>query len=613
MKVKYIICTFLLIVGLISCVDDKYDFNNLDSTMQLETDLVGPLAYSSLKLVDILNTDSLGELEINIKGDTMFLVKMDSQYLGNDLIDQLQVLPSTKFNLQVPLGIISVIQPTEAEIDQILSLNFPNINTNENERLDSILMGTSNIDVIIKFPKKMKEGSYLSLEFNEDELLLNPELYPENTINIDLQNIDEQHPIVETHINLYGAMFRFGGRNSIDIHFTGYVNTEREMDISNVFEIELDCSHMKPHVTFINIGNARDIVENENEIEFDYAQDVYDTGMSLPFYDPEILMTCLNNIGVPARYYIDYVEGISSTTGEVVRAKFGEEDSTSVVLNTPSYDEIKNLTHEELLNYDINQLTKYSKLVLNREFGHTDRLFKIKVDKLRYKYRIRSVETDRHNVHFFFHDSDIETKEITKLPLWFEGDVENPDKNFRLVRKDTVNLDFSSFSLPEGTEVPENTKGILKFYYKNHLPVGVDAKLKFIDENENEIVLSTENEFLIESGEVDDLGNVIKETEPKEMLMLVLSYSELQELLSKEARVVLEYKLENENHKNIFLKSTDWLDLKIMFHLDGSLIIDPSTLKDEENQETNQEEETGEMEDEEMVEESINTPNNKNN
>jgi hypothetical protein len=545
--------------------------------MELDANLVGPLGYSSLKIVDILNADSLGELEIHINGDTMYLQMADSQYLGNELIDQLQVLPSTSFSLHVPVGLLSLLEPTEAEINYDLELKFPNINTNENERLDSILMGESNIDVLINFPKKMKKGSYVKLTFNEDELYLNPDLYPDNAIEIDLENIDEEHPMIDTHINLYGAMLRLNGQDKIHINFTGYVSTEKDMDISNVFDITLDCTHMKPHITFLNIGNARDIVENVKEIDFDYANDIYDAGMNLPFYDPEILMTCLNNIGVPARYYIDYVEGISTSTGEVVKAKFGEDDFTSIVLNTPSYDEIKDLTHEELLNFNTNQLTKFSELLLNREYGHTDRLFKIKVDKLRYKYRIRSEETDRSKVHFFFYDSDIETKEITKLPLWFEGDEENPDKNFRLSRKDTVDLNIEALSL-QGATITEKTKGILKFNYKNHLPLGVDAKVKFIDKDGNEIILSSEKEFLIESAEVDEYGNVIKEKEPKEMLMLVLTYSDMEKIFSDEVRVVLDYKLENENHKNIFLKSTDWLDLKIMFHIDGSIILNPTEM-----------------------------------
>ena len=577
MRIKKFVYVALILFGLVSCVDDKYSFDNLDHTMELDANVVGPLGYSSLKIVDVLNADSLGDLEIYIKGDTMYLQMADSQYLGNELIDQLQVLPSTSFSLHVPVGLLSLLEPTEAEINYDLELKFPNINTNENERLDSILMGESNIDVIINFPKKMKKGSHVKLTFNKDELYLNPDIYPDNAIEIDLENIDEEHPMIDTHINLYGSMLRLNGQDKIHINFTGYVSTDKDMDISNVFDITLDCTHMKPHITFLNIGNARDIVENVKEIDFDYAQDIYDAGMNLPFYDPEILMTCLNNIGVPARYYIDYVEGISTSTGEVVKAKFGEDDFTSIVLNTPSYDEIKDLTHEELLNFNTNQLTKFSELLLNREYGHTDRLFKIKVDKLRYKYRIRSEETDRSKVHFFFYDSDIETKEVTKLPLWFEGDEENPEKNFRLSRQDTVNLNIEALSL-QGATITEKTKGILKFYYKNHLPLGVDAKVKFIDKDGNDIILSSEKEFLIESGEVDEYGNVIKEKEPKEMLMLVLTYSDMQKIFSDEVRVVLDYKLENEKHKNVFLKSTDWLDLKIMFHIDGSVILNPTEM-----------------------------------
>ena len=575
MKVKTLFCIVLILIGLISCIDDKYDLDNLDTTMKLNTELVGPLAYSKLNIVDVLNVDSLGELEININGDTMYLVKRDSQYLGNDLIDQLQVLPSEEFNMQVPVGILSMTHPTEAEVNEDVRLDFQNINTNENERLDSILMDESNIDVEIYFPKKMKEGSYLKITFKEEELLLNPEIYPDNSIVVDLENIDEEHPLVETYINLYGTMLRFNGNNSININFTGYVSTDSDMEVSNVFQITLDCSHMKPRITFINIGNARDLVVKEKEIDFDYAQDVYASGLNLPFYDPEIFMTCHNNIGVPARYTIEYVEGISSSTGQTVRADFNGSESVSYVLNTPNYDEISDLSHQELLGYDVSQLTKYTELILDRENGRTDKLFKIKVDKLRYKYHIRSEETDRSKVHFFFHDSDIETKEITKLPLWFEGSTEDPDNNFRLTRKDTVALSFSSLSILEDATVAEGSKAILKFYYKNHLPLDVEAKLKFIDSEDNEIILTVSKEYVIKSGEVDEFGNVIKESEPEEMLMLPLSYKDLQQVLSKQVRVAFEYKLENKEHKNVFLKSTDWLDLKIMFHTTLSATLDP--------------------------------------
>jgi hypothetical protein len=107
-----------------------------------------------------------------------------------------------------------------------------------------------------------------------------------------------------------------------------------------------------------------------------------------------------------------------------------------------------------------------------------------------------------------------------------------------------------------------------------------DAKLKFIDKNDNEIMRSSAREFVIKSGKVDELGNVIKETEPEEMLMLVLSYKDLQRLMSEDVRVVFDYKLENEEHKNVFLNSTDWLDLKIMFHITASATLEPDLMPD---------------------------------
>lgn len=580
MNTKSLIYTLLLMLGLVSCVDDKYDFDKLDTRMELSTKLVGPVAYSKLsviKIIDFLNLDSIGALDFQREGDTMYLVKEDQQYLGNELIDQLKVLPSTLFDLQVPIALLTDIDATSAEIDHNLDLRFPNINTNENERLDSILMGHSYIDVNILFPKRLKEGSHLKISFNEEELLLNPELYPENAIDVQLANMDTTFTstFISEKIDIYGAMLRLRGEDKITISFKGEVFTDEEIDLDNIFEISLDCSHMRPHVTFMNIGNARDIVENEKEIDFDYALDVYNIGMHLPFYDPEILMTCHNNIGVPARYYIDYVEGICTSTGEIERAEFGEEDYTSLVLNAPLYEEIQGLSHKELLNFDVDNLTKQSQLILNRENGRTNRLFKIKVDKLRYKYRIRSEETDRNRVHFFFHDSDIELKEVTKLPLWFEGDKENIDKNFRWTRQDTVNVDLSSILLEGTSIVRENSLGILKFYYKNHLQLGVDANVKFLDENDQEIMQSSYSDFLIESAEVDALGNVIKETEPKEMLLLPLSDEDLQDFLNKKVKMVFEYTIRNEKQKNIFLKASDWLELKVMFHIDADIVIDP--------------------------------------
>ncbi|MBQ2025396.1 MAG: hypothetical protein II215_02870, partial [Paludibacteraceae bacterium] len=74
-----------------ACVDDNYDFNNLDTTIQVDTKVVAPLVYSRLQLSDLL-ADSLDGLGLQVKDDAIYIVHRDSQYLGNDLISNLACL-----------------------------------------------------------------------------------------------------------------------------------------------------------------------------------------------------------------------------------------------------------------------------------------------------------------------------------------------------------------------------------------------------------------------------------------------------------------------------------------------------------------------------------------
>ena len=88
---------FCVAVLLTACVDADYHLSNLDSTIQVESTVVAPLAYSRLQLTDLL-TDSLKGMEILMEGDDMYLVHTDSQYMGNELMDRLEMLPVGKFD-----------------------------------------------------------------------------------------------------------------------------------------------------------------------------------------------------------------------------------------------------------------------------------------------------------------------------------------------------------------------------------------------------------------------------------------------------------------------------------------------------------------------------------
>ena len=69
----WLLCLPLGLMCLLSaCVDRNYDIDDLDSTIKVDTELVAPLAYSKLKINDLL-TDSLSGMQLVVEGEEMYL------------------------------------------------------------------------------------------------------------------------------------------------------------------------------------------------------------------------------------------------------------------------------------------------------------------------------------------------------------------------------------------------------------------------------------------------------------------------------------------------------------------------------------------------------------
>lgn len=574
-----------------ACVDDNYDFNNLDTTIQVDTKVVAPLVYSRLQLSDLL-ADSLDGLGLQVKDDAIYIVHRDSQYLGNDLISNLACLPTGSFTFKLAVGEVYgnidqlPVQVNEGEISYTEEFSFDGLPDDANERVDSILMGECYADLQVHTYHLIPiENSYIEIHFYEDEIELNPELYPENKVYFPLQ-AEEDDTYFNAQIDLTGAKLRFikkdeAGNFLFHAEIRGHIVSSVPFDSGTEIDLEVKMDHMRPHLTYLNIGTERDIYENELTIDFDYTKDFQQDNAFFPFYDPQIAMTCLNNIGIPVRYYIDYVEAMDTRTGEKVRADFGGEnpDTMSIVVNTPSFAEIEHLTDQELLSYDVSQLVKTSELTFNREFGHTDRLFKINPNKLTYHYRIRSVDNNRNNVHFFFYDSDMWLTEEATMQLRFEGDAQNPDKNFFLSRTDSVPfldepVDMGSVSFDERTHVA------LKLSYKNFLPVGVQGHIAYLDANGNRILTDAEQSFKIVAGKVDSEGYVVESTDQSEAISIAFEYGEVKTLLSEVKTLLFSYKMANDELKTITLRTNDWLELKANLYFDGAVVLDFNNMEE---------------------------------
>lgn len=564
----WLLCLPLGLMCLLSaCVDHNYDIDDLDSTIKVDTELVAPLAYSKLKINDLL-TDSLSGMQLVVEGEEMYLLYTDSQYMGNELIDQLKVLPKGKSEFQLLAGEdLPGTLITSGEISQDYTIEFSDLNTNPNERLDSILFDDCLVDVAIDVTMPLADDSYIDFIFPDEVLSLDKTRYPENTMRVP---ITQAH--TEASLSLYKAMLRLNGSNQVKIKVHGYIHASEPFQSGAKIDVTIDFDHVMPHLTYMNIGTARDIYEGEKIIDFNYTKDFQQEDSFFPFYDPQIQMSCVNNIGVPVRYYIDYVEAIDTRTGETVRADFGGEitDTTSMVVKTPSYDAIKGLSHEELVNFDLSSIICQSDTVFDREYGHTDRLFKINPNKLKYHYRIRSIDDDPTHVHYFFQKSDMKLKESTKLPLWFEGDPD-PDKNFHISRTDSVLLmeepaDIGSLDFTPNTEV------VLNLSYKNYLPIGVQGTVQYLDYNDHLIMPEANQTFQIVAAEVGADGYVKESTDKENAIQIAFDYNSARALLTQVRTLLITYRLANDELKTIRLRTSDWLELKANIYFDGAII-----------------------------------------
>lgn len=550
-----------------ACVDRNYDIDDLDSTIKVDTELVAPLAYSKLKINDLL-TDSLSGMQLVVEDEEMYLLYTDSQYMGNELIDQLKVLPKGQSEFQLLAGEdLPGTLITSGEISQDYTIEFSDLNTNPNERLDSILFDDCLVDVTIDVTMPLADDSYIDFIFPDEVLSLDKTRYPDNTMRVP---ITQAH--TEASLSLYKAMLRLNGSNQVKINVHGYIHASEPFQSGDKIDVTIDFDHVMPHLTYMNIGTARDIYEGEKIIDFNYTSDFQQEDAFFPFYDPQIQMSCVNNIGVPVRYYIDYVEAIDTRTGETVRADFGGEitDTTSMVVNTPSYDAIEGLSLDELMNFDLASIVCQSDTVFDREYGHTDRLFKINPNKLKYHYRIRSIDDDPTHVHYFFQKSDMVLKENTKLPLWFEGDPD-PDKNFYISRTDSVLLmeepaDIGSLDFTPNTEV------VLNLSYKNYLPIGVQGTIQYLDYNDHLIMPEANQTFGIVAAEVGADGYVKESTDKENAIQIAFDYNSARALLTQVRTLLITYRLANDELKTIRLRTSDWLELKANIYFDGAII-----------------------------------------
>ncbi|MBO4370020.1 MAG: hypothetical protein J5808_01490 [Paludibacteraceae bacterium] len=559
----------LPLLALTACIDHDWNMNDIDTKIGLNTTLVAPVAHSHIKLVEAL-PEAWGSYHFEFGEDEyIYLVRVDTTHIGRSLVEDLRIYPAGTFSQNVPVGTAGGGMVTSAPVNSTFPFNFTNVNTDPNERLDSLMYSAGILQLHYNSTIDYTAGSAVYLSFDPGEFLLDPVLYPENKVLIDFT-------VNPVQINVTGARLYLNGGTSINFHFEGMVYASTPFEAGTTILNEVDFSDISGRIFYGNVGTEKTLYEGEKIMALNYVNDMDGKDFNLPFYDPQITMKFNNSIGLPVRYCLDYLVAYVEGEADTVRATFGgvNPDTTSMVLKYPLRSDIDGFSYRDLLTFDPDRINKYSEQKYSRDFGGTHLFMRLNPDKIRYKYHIESIDPNTSNVHYFFDDSDIDLVAEVKMKLWFEGNPESDEKNFYISQRDTT--DFNNEAIDMGNvTITDTTVAVLKLYYTNHIPVGAKAHIAFLDENKQRILTDVERDFEINPAPVNSEGIAIDPTEPNTLIRIKLNYEQLQTMMSDAKWIVYEYKVSNPSRVTVKATNNDWLDMKASIYLIGGIEYDP--------------------------------------
>jgi hypothetical protein len=557
-----LLAMFLSVAFLLtSCIDERYDINSLDTSIGVDMALVGPIGTSKIVLSTVL-PESVEGLGLLVEDERIFIVMYDTVDFGSTFIDDIKV-PKGQFTKHIPVIDSDLLPTNNVNVDVNIEYEF-DINTNPNERIDTIIFN-DNTNLAFSFSSNYDYTSNAKMEiiFNPNEVILNPALYPNNKVEIMLQT-----GTIVTDIDFSGAKFYFpNSSKKINIRYKANVETNTPfVPGTSPIDVDLDFEAAIPRIVYGYIGQDRDIWGGEIVRAFDFTSMFQGTEFFLPFYNPEIFITAQSNIGIPAQYTLDWVKATDKTTSEVVYADFEGSPSTSFVLSYPVYSEIEGKSLTQLLSMDTRLLDKENTKLFDREYGATNRLFQINANELSYKFSVRTVADPSAPVHYFFNDSKMSLFIQAKMELKFEGN-NDPAKSFFVQSQDTLGFVFSDYIDTEFLDNVDEVVAKIKLDYKNALPIGANATIRFLDDNNQEVEYNgnyLRKEYDIVPAQVKNDGSVLNPL-PNKSMIINFTGDDVKNYLKHTKKLAFDYTVKGNDTKNILIQANDWLEVKASF------------------------------------------------
>ncbi len=533
---------------LASCVDDNYTVGNgIDSTIGIDGTLGIPLVKANIKLVDVM-PDNFGSFTIEFDGDLAYLYYSETNDFTIDFVSNINFTPSEQFVLPIawmPEGM-------NAEYQDTLVYHFEDLNVEgSGQFLDSLMYASGEVITMYLYcDHELESNSFITFEMDPEFIVLNPDLYPDNTATFPITAQEEGFPI-----DMSGARVKFNGGDSLRI-FVDMNITAGETITDGSITHRVDFSTIKPRITYGTIYEGVEICSVSDTQPFTYTSDLQADEIYLPFYNPSLAFTVLNSTGVKCRCDLDYVR-VYATDGSYVEANFDGSASYSFDIEAVQLSEIQGIDIYELLSLDVSELAITSSATVDRDNGHTDQLFQIKGETIEYQFRVVAEEGSESS--FVFDDSKMTIDLEATLPLRFASDKDNSDNNFYICVYDTIQADFSS--LAESVLSVDGEEVGFDFIHVNNLPVDAEFTFSFLDASYRPIY-DGEETITIAAAPVNSDGEVLEPSETN-YDTLVLTGETCNEVFQNGQYLAVKYRIDSRELNDVWFHTNDWLQLKV--------------------------------------------------
>lgn len=538
---------FTLAAFLFGACTTEVDWENLGDDLKIDQSLALPLGEATLTLEDILNQlDSVDF--INSEGSDIFVEYSDTISWGlREYKMTLNTVPIEKTMQPSPNTITPV--PANFKIsfpfDETLELG---INSNPlDQRVDYVRVNSAKLKVTL----------------NKSNLDINPEnvkvtlTFPDQKVVFDNPTITsiEHTPTsfgTEHIISLSPFTMRtYNASSSIPLHIVLDITTGNSPIVASpasTVNIKLDASDFDMKVAY---GYFKPAISDEAQIE---SVDLGDFQKDLPdglfkFSDPEIKLTVTNNVGIRLGVNLDYLKAYLKDDADydTVYAQFrNNQHSTKIIIN-PSPE------------YGVSATTMYT---IDKDSGQIHRLFdnKLLPNKLDYKFKLTNERTE--GVDFIIPKPKIDVKFEAKIPLRFSA-------GSYIEFKDTIpDLNLDSILNQDYID-----NAILVLKVTNALPIGVELKLKMIDENGVKVNTTIDSTFMINAPMIDANGFVDRTKLVTQEIRIEVQKSQLAQLRSTR-QIIYYIRVDRKDNEPIKFQKSNSFAIKAGIFVKGDATLD---------------------------------------